>query len=620
VFFTSRERFTQLTGETGSGLILATIPHYSDARVKAAADLIQHELEKQGIEVNPAISAPGGFKTRTSRPDQFTNQDALDTIFLTLTVLAVAMLILGLFLVYNTINAVITQQVNQIGMMKAIGARFGQILLIYMSLVWVYAGLALLLAVPLGALGAHGLRVIMIHRFGMLPGPFEIAPAAVAVQVVVALLFPLLVAILPVYLGARVTVREALTTYGLGNASSWLDRLLVKLHFIPRLASLTLGNTFRNKKRVLFTQITLIGAGVMFMMVMNMRATLTYTFGEALLSIFQANVLLDLEDEARIQQLETLARTDPDVTVVEVWGAAKGTARLRGQPESNDDSDVNLRGLPVPSLTYVPQLRAGRWLQANDEYAVALNRELAQEMGVSVGDWITLDIPTQKRESDWQVVGLVFEPVDPAAAIVPRESLLREIGEVGRGQSIRVQTMRQDAASEAAIAAGLRALYEAHGYEVVASAQDTAHRLATERTNRMALIFVILTSMAMLTAVVGAVALSGTLALNVLERTREIGVMRAIGASSSAVAGQFVGEGLLLGWLSWLLAIPLSVPAGQRLTQAFAGIMKLELIYQFSAPGVWYWLVIVTVLAVIASWFPAQKAAQTSVRESLAYV
>jgi len=620
VFFTSRERFTQLTGETGSGLILVTIPHYSDAQVKAAADLIQHELEKQGIEVNPAISAPGGFKTRTSRPDQFTNQDALDTIFLTLTVLAVAMLILGLFLVYNTINAVITQQVNQIGMMKAIGARFGQILLIYMSLVWVYAGLALLLAVPLGALGAHGLRVIMIHRFGMLPGPFEIAPAAVAVQAVVALLFPLLVAILPVYLGARVTVREALTTYGLGNASSWLDRLLVKLHFLPRLASLTLGNTFRNKKRVLFTQITLIGAGVMFMMVMNMRATLTYTFGEALLSIFQVNVLLDLEDEARIQQLETLARTDPDVTVVEVWGAAKGTARLRGQPESNDDSDVNLRGLPVPSLTYVPQLRAGRWLQANDEHAVALNRELAQEMGVSVGDWITLDIPTQKRESDWQVVGLVFEPVDPAAAIVPRESLLREIGEVGRGQSIRVQTMRQDAASEAATAAGLRALYEAHGYEVVASAQDTAHRLATERTNRMALIFVILTSMAMLTAVVGAVALSGTLALNVLERTREIGVMRAIGASSSAVAGQFVGEGLLLGWLSWLLAIPLSVPAGQRLTQAFAGIMKLELIYQFSAPGVWYWLVIVTVLAVIASWFPAQKAAQTSVRESLAYV
>jgi hypothetical protein len=81
MFFTTRERFTQLTGETGSSLILATIPDYSDAAVKAAADLLQHELEKRDVEVSPAISAPGGFKTRTGRPDQFTNQDALDSIF-----------------------------------------------------------------------------------------------------------------------------------------------------------------------------------------------------------------------------------------------------------------------------------------------------------------------------------------------------------------------------------------------------------------------------------------------------------------------------------------------------------------------------------------------------------
>ncbi|MCK6623628.1 MAG: hypothetical protein DPW09_05960 [Anaerolineae bacterium] len=619
MFFTTRERFTQLTGETGSSLILATIPHYSDAAVKAAADLLQHELEKQDIEVSPAISAPGGFKTRTGRPDQFTNQDALDSIFLILTVMAAATLVLGLFLVYNTINAVIVQQVNQIGMMKAIGARFGQILVIYLSLILVYAGLALALAVPLGALGAHGLRVMMVQRVGMLPGPFEISVTAVAVQAAVALLSPLLVSLLPIYLGARITVREAITTYGLAAASNWLDRLLVKLDFIPRLASLTVSNTFRNQKRVLFTQLTLIGAGVMFMMVLNTRATMTHTFGEALLSIFQANVLLDLEEEARIKPIETLTRSHPEVSAVEVYGTAKGTARPRGQPESNDDSKVNLRGLPLPSKTYVPQLRAGRWLQAGDDYAVVLNQEVAQAMGVEVGDWITIDIPTQ-RESNWQVIGLLFEPVDQEVAIVPREVLLREMNEVGRGQSIRVQTINQDAASEAATAADLRVLYEARGYEVTASSQDTAHRLATERTQRMALIFGILTAMAVMTAVVGAVALSGTLAINVLERTREIGVMRAIGASSWVVAGQFIGEGLILGWLSWLLALPLSLPAGRLLSLALTRTLHIELVYQFSVWGVWYWLGIITVLAVVASWFPAQKAAQTSVRESLAYI
>lgn len=619
MFFTTPERFTQLTGETGSSLILATIPHYSDVAVKVAADLIQHELEKQDIEVNPAISAPGGFKTRTSRPDQFTNQDALDSIFLILTVMAAATLILGLFLVYNTINAVITQQVNQVGMMKAIGARFGQVLAIYLSLVLVYAASALALAVPLGALGAHGLRVMMVNRVGMIPGPFEISATVIAVQAVVALLSPLLVSILPIYRGAHITVREAITTYGLDVTSGWLDRLLVKLDFIPRLASLTLSSTFRNKKRVLFTQLTLVGAGVMFMMVLNTRATMTYTFGEALLSIFQSNVLLDLEEEGRIRRLETLTLGHPEVTTVEVYSTARGTARPQGQPESNDDSKVNLRGLPIPSKTYAPQLRAGRWLRAGDDYAVVLNQEVAREIGVGVDDWITIDIPTQ-HEADWQVVGLLFEPVDQEVAIVQREVLLREIREVGRGQSIRVQTVHHDADREAATAADLRVLYEAHGYEVMPGSQDTAHRLATERTQRMALIFAILTAMAVMTAVVGAVALSGTLAINVLERTREIGVMRAIGASAWVVAGQFIGEGLILGWLSWLLAIPLSLPAGRFLSQALTRTLNIELVYQFSAWGVWYWLAIITILAISASWFPAHKGAQTSVRESLAYI
>ena len=95
--------------------------------------------------------------------------------------------------------------------------------------------------------------------------------------------------------------------------------------------------------------------------------------------------------------------------------------------------------------------------------------------------------------------------------------------------------------------------------------------------------------------------------------------MRAIGASAGVVAGQFVGEGVILGWLSWLLAIPLSFPAGLLVVRVLSAVLNIELVYQVSAAGIGSWLVVITVLAFIASWFPAQKAAQTSVRESLAY-
>jgi len=618
MFFTTRERFAQLTGEKNYGLVLATIPNYSQERVLAVADLIQHELEKQDVEVRAAIPAPGGFVTRTSHPDRFIAQDALDGVFLILTIMSVATFILGLFLVYNTINAVISQQINQIGIMKAIGASYGEIILVYMCIVFVYALLALLVAVPLGALGAHGLRLGMIGRIQMTPGPFEISTTAVTVQVVIALLSPLVIALIPIISGARITVREAVSTYGLGGVSGLLDKALAKLQFLPRILALTLSNTFRNKKRVAFTQITLVGAGVIFMVVVSTRVSLIYTFSDILFSIFNVNVMLDLQDAERIEEIETISLSLPEVEAVEVWGTARGKARIMGQPEANDDNEINLRGLPVPTEAYRPQMRAGRWLQPDDTYAMVLNQAVADEIGVEVGDWITVDIPT-KRESNWEIVGLVFEPLDQESALVPRPTLLREIRQVGRGTAIKVKTKHNDAASEFNTAIALRELYEGNGYDVIASRMDTTHRVTELRVGQISILMALLSGMAIMIAVVGAVALSGTLSINVLERTREIGVMRAIGASSTAILVQFIGEGLILGWLSWLIAIPLSIPAGQLVIGTLSQLLNTELIYRFSETGVWYWFGVVTILAAVASWFPANKAAQTSVRESLMY-
>jgi putative ABC transport system permease protein len=617
-FYTTRERFEQLTGEPNSSLLLATVAPYSPALAQAAADAIQRDLEKLGAEVTPALPAPGGFKVRIGHPNRFVAQDVIDSVFLVMTSLAVLSVILGLFLVYNTINALISQQIGQIGIMKAIGARFEQIVGIYMGEVLIYALLALALALPLGALGAQEIRTLLTGALNMIPGPLQLSPTAMLAQTGVVLVGPLLSALLPIWAGARLTVREAISSYGLTGAMGRFGQWLARLEFLPRIVTLTLNNTFRNKQRVALTQITLVGAGAIFMMVMSTRASLAYTFSELLFSIFEVNVMLDLEDEARIQSLEAIARAEPEVKHVEVWGAAKATLRPAGQPATNDDPSANLRGLPPESAIYRPAIRAGRWLAARDTYAAVLNQALAAEAGVGVGDWITLDIPLQ-GETAWQVVGLLFEPLDPEVIYLPRDTLLREIGQVGQGRAIKIQTTANDAPSEAYSADKLRASYEAAGYDLLASRQDTAHRLATELIGRMFILIYLLTSMSMLFALVGGVALSGTLSINVLERTREIGVMRAIGASSAVIAGQFVGEGLILGWLSWLISLPLSIPFGLSMTHFLSGILKLEIVYRYSATGALYWWGIITVLAVIASWFPAQQAAQTSTYESLNY-
>jgi putative ABC transport system permease protein len=112
----------------------------------------------------------------------------------------------------------------------------------------------------------------------------------------------------------------------------------------------------------------------------------------------------------------------------------------------------------------------------------------------------------------------------------------------------------------------------------------------------------------------------GTMSMNVVERTREIGVMRAIGASSITIVGMFVAEGMLVGVLSWLLAAPLSYP-GARLFSDLIGniLLEMPLDFCYSTGGLVLWLVIVTVLAALASFWPALQATKVSVREALAY-
>jgi len=126
--------------------------------------------------------------------------------------------------------------------------------------------------------------------------------------------------------------------------------------------------------------------------------------------------------------------------------------------------------------------------------------------------------------------------------------------------------------------------------------------------------------MALLVAIVGGIGLSGTLSLGVLERTREIGVMRAIGASSRRISLMFVGEGLIQGVMSWLIAVPLGIPAAYFMaTVVLSRTFGDALLYHFSPTGIVLWLVIVVVLGSVASWLPARSATRVSVRESLVY-
>ena len=126
--------------------------------------------------------------------------------------------------------------------------------------------------------------------------------------------------------------------------------------------------------------------------------------------------------------------------------------------------------------------------------------------------------------------------------------------------------------------------------------------------------------LAMLVATVGGIGLMGALGISVMERRREIGVMRSIGANNHQVRAIFIMEGVLQGLASWLLSIPLAFLIAQPLARQLGQTMlDVDLDYAFSTPAVFLWLAVILIISISASWLPARQAARMSVRESLQY-
>lgn len=610
-FYTTPETMERVTGIDGYNRLRFTVPVYDEAEVERVADDVEEHLKRQGVSV--------GY-TELLHPEEHFLQPMMDGVGLVLQVMAVASLGLSVFLVVNTMNALVAQQIPQIGIMKTVGGMTRQIIALYLGGVTVYGLLSLALAVPIGALAAAYLTDWMLGLLNASANSFDFVVSVVLLQVAAGLLTPLIAAAWPVLQGVGTSVREALNSYGVGGdyGAHLVDRVLSGLRRLPRMPALALRNTFRRMGRVALTQLTLVLAGAVFMMVLSTQ----YSFNSTVDKIFKSfgyDVLIGFQNLQRIDEIEPLLRTQPNVKHVEMWIYSTSTASLPGNTDAAGDHEIFLRGIPRDTRFYAPELVAGRALHPDDDQALLLNQKLAGRMGVGVGDTILIDMGAQ-GDTEWTVVGLIFDlnGRDQDTAYMYRDVLGEQLGTVGRAAIAQIQLESSSLAAELAAERDLRAYLE-DDLGMGVAFTDSAEKIRENASAQFSVLTTVLLIMTFLMAAVGAMGLSGILSINVLERRREIGVMRAVGASSFDVAFIFMAEGLLLGVLSWALAIPFSMLAGQYFVTAVGAAIEFPAVYSYYAAAVWFWLTTVVVLSLLASWLPARRATQISVRESLAY-
>lgn len=570
---------------------------------------IRMRIEKVGYAVRYIEMSP----TPGVHPDN----DKVQAIVLILGFIGVFSLLSSALLVVNTISFLLTQQVRQIGVMKSIGSSTGQIMTLYLAMIFVFSAVALLLAVPLATLAARATAVYLAGLLNFDLVTISFPPQVYLLETAVGLFVPIIATLYPIFAGTRITVREAMASYGLSEenvGTNFVNTLLGKLHRLPRPLLLSLRNTFRRKGRLVLTLITLVLGGTMFMAISNLYASAEQTLTEQFEAYGKYDVQISLREPGRLGTIERVVAQTPSVVSTEIWGAELGR-RLRD--DGDEGGSFSVVGVPAQSQVLAPILLQGRWLQPDDENTVVISAAMLEiEPDLQVGDALTIKL--DGRETKWTIVGMTNGPLGQSLVYTSFEQLAYAAREVDRGQVVYFMFDTHDPDFQYQIGNQIEKTFTDMGLEV--SLVQTTTGSQEQMRSEFLPVVLFLIMMAVLLAMIGGIGLVGTMSINVLERTREIGVLRAIGASDGAIRQIVTAEGVIVGVVSWLIGSLLAWPLGYILSnQVGYAMAQAPFSYRFSWIGVVMWLGIALVLTVLAAWLPARRAMQITIRKALAY-
>jgi putative ABC transport system permease protein len=580
-----------------------------DGNIRLVRDRLRDEVERTGGSVI-SVAERSTF--------EHPNSQFVDALSAVLYLLGLFVVFLSGFLITNTLQAILNQQVQQIGILKTIGSRRYQVVLLYMGLIFIFGVLAAAISIPLSYRTAFQRITPLTSTVNMaFRGPRFIA-WPVMLQVMIALLVPQAAALLPILQGSRISVQEALSGIRQSQAISrgWLDQRITRIRRIPRPMLIAIRNTFRRKGRLALTLITLSLGGAIFIATFNVRVSMN-GYVDQISQYFLADVNLTLAGPRRIAEIQQILAQVPGVTHVEGWAGARSELV---NADGSVGENVQVLAPPAGSSLVKPVVLQGRWLLPGDQNAIALNERFLSDLpGLKVGD--TLRLRVNDKEQDWVVVGF-FQLAGRSSGYIAYANYEYLSGLVNLpSQAVSFRVVAQPGMSnEAQEQLGQAIEIKLKEYGIQVADISTGSYLSRNSAQGFAALTNFLLFLASLTALVGSIGLAGTMSLNIMERTREIGIMRAIGATNRILMRLVIVEGMIIGLLSWVIAVAAAFPMSKLLVDSVAiALFGNTSTVAITPTGFIIWLGVVLALSLLASILPARSAARLTIREVLAY-
>jgi putative ABC transport system permease protein len=525
--------------------------------------------------------------------------------------LSIVALVLSIFLLLSTITTLIAEQVPIIGTMKAVGARRGQVMRSYLLSVMLYGLIGTAVGLALGVGVGYALLLWMSDLLTVDLGPLSVSPALLLEGVVVGVGIPLIAAVVPILLGTRISVRQALSGYGLDGArqraGAWARMAARIFGFVPQTVQLGVRSLFRKRTRAALTLLALAVSGTAFLAMQ----TTAYSFNSLLGQLFgqyRADVFVGLSQPVPYSQIQPVVAGVPGVAQIE---------RLEQHSVQTTWGAGLLTGVETDPQLYHKQVVSGRWFADGEQNVVLITEDGARKSGLNVGDTITFhdDLYT----ATWTIIGIAHDGNSASGMgvmLVPLAQLNAfQHRPADYASALMVKAMSSNQADIDALATSLDSTLSLDGFQANIT---TAKQEIDRNQSQFQLLYILLYSVVGIVALVGAIGLFNALAMSVLERRREIGILRSMGATSRRVAQVFWTEGVTLGVIAWLMAIALGIPAAYGFIQLI-GSLLVTTPFAFDPMSLVWMLVFVVAVASVASIGPVLGASRVRIAQTLRY-
>ncbi len=316
---------------------------------------------------------------------------------------------------------------------------------------------------------------------------------------------------------------------------------------------------------------------------------------------------------------------------VESYGATRVNTGMVTSEKMQGTGFLHITGLSPKVTDYFNgyfqgfNIGEGRDFAPGDENALILGSKVAADLGVGVGDAVTIE------STDFEVIG-ILAPIETRGGALTFRGLdmglfvpIAASEKLYGGENEISQALIQvtDGTDVVKASQAIKNLFTQLGTPV---ATVTAEEISKQIMGVLSGIQMALTAIAAIALVVGAIGVMNTMYTSVLERTRHIGIMKAIGAKDRDVMGLFLTESGLLGIVGGVLGVLAGVGIGAVTGKTLAGAFTMGPGTSDMTFSPYYspWLIIGTlvlsfVLGSLAGALPARRAAKLKPVEALRY-